>query len=347
MPVFTPDQLRKAAADVFVAYDIPVDEAELVAGFLVKSNLMGHDSHGVIRIPQYLRDIKNGNIVPAAKVEVVSESPSHAVLNGNWGFGYSLAVAAMEVAIDKAGECGISAVGMHNCNHIGRLGGYPAMAAERGMVAVLTVNAHGAAPSTVPWGGTERRLPTNPICYGLPCGGEWPLLLDMTTSVMAEGKVRVKKNRGEPTPEGWLIDSEGNPTTDPNKYYDVPRGAFLPLGGIAGHKGFGLGMVVDILSGVLTGAGTTRENITRIGNGVFITVIDIKRFLPLEDFKRQVDEFISYVKSSPTMPGVEEILVPGEVEAKEEAKRSVEGIFVEDETWGQITDLGKEKGLTL
>ena len=347
MPVFSPDQLRKTTADVFAAFDVPADEAELVAKFLVKSNLMGHDSHGVIRLPQYVKDIKSGNIVPGAEVEVVSESPSHAVLNGNWGFGYTLAVKAMDIAIDKATDCGMSAVGMHQCNHIGRLGGYPAMAAERGMISMLTVNAHGAAASTVPWGGTARRLPTNPICYALPCGEDWPLLLDMTTSVMAEGKVRVKKNRGEPTPEGWLIDSDGNPTTDPNKYYDSPRGAFLPLGGIVGHKGFGLGMVVDILSGVLTGAGTTRENVTRIGNGVFMTVIDIKRFVELDEFKRQVDEFIAYVKSSPTMPGVDEILVPGEVEAKEEAKRLRDGIFVEDETWGQIVELAGEKGLKL
>ena len=347
MPVFNADRLREISANVFTAFGVTADEAQLVAKFIVKSNLVGHDSHGVIRIPQYINDIKKGSIVPGARVEVVSESPSHAVLNGNWGFGYSGAVVAMEMAIQKAAACGMSAVGLHNSNHIGRLGSYPTMAADRGMIGMLTVNAHGAGASTVPWGGTARRLPTNPICFALPSGKDWPLLLDITTSVVAEGKVRVKRNRGEPTPEGWIIDANGNPTTDPKKFYDPPRGALLPLGGIVGHKGFGLGMIVDILSGVLTGAGCTRENAPRGGNGVFMTAINIERFVPLHEFKRQVDEFVAYVKSSPTLPGMKEILVPGEMEAREEQKRLKEGIFVEDETWRQIVELSREKGLKL
>jgi uncharacterized oxidoreductase len=169
------------------------------------------------------------------------------------------------------------------------------------------------------------------------------VLLDITTAVVAEGKVRVKRNRGEELPEGCIIDSEGKPSTDPNDYY--AGGAILPFGGVVGHKGYGLGFILDILAGALSGAGCSRADAPRFGNAVFIFVINIENFTTIEEFKSHVDGLIEYVKSSPRMPGVDEILFPGEIEAKERRKRSEAGIFIEDETWGQISRTADELGV--
>jgi len=193
-----------------------------------------------------------------------------------------------------------------------------------------------------PWGGIARRLSPNPMAVGVPTMKYDPVILDITTAVVAEGKIRVKLNRGEQLPEGWIIDSEGNLSTDPKKLYGPPQGAILPFGGIAGHKGYGLGFIVDVLAGALSGAGCSRANAPRFGNAVFITVINIEDFIPIEEFKDHVDGLIDYVKSSPKMPGVNEILYPGEFEAKEKKKRLEKGIFVEDETWNQIVKAAQD-----
>jgi uncharacterized oxidoreductase len=234
---------------------------------------------------------------------------------------------------------------MSQSNHIGRLGEYPVIAAEKNMIGMITVNNHGAAQCMAAWGGIGRRLSPNPISIGLPTGTDDPVLLDITTAVVAEGKVRVKRNRGEKLPEGCIIDSQGNPSTNPNDFYGSPGGAILPFGGIVGHKGYGLGFILDILAGALSGAGCSRADAPRFGNAVFIFVINIENFTPIAEFKKHVDGLIEYVKSSPKMPGVDEILFPGEIEAKERKKRLAEGIFVEDETWNQIVKTAEELGV--
>jgi hydroxycarboxylate dehydrogenase B len=345
MPILSAEQLSKVGADIFEAAGVPADEAQVVAESLVKSNLTGHDSHGVIRIPQYLPLLKRGAIVPGAKMEVVRETPNTAVLNGNWGFGQVMARKAMEVAIEKAEAHSLASVAMSQSNHVGRLGEYPVMAAEKNMIGMITVNNHGAAQCMAAWGGIGRRLSPNPLSIGLPTGTVDPVLLDITTAVVAEGKVRVKKNRGEELPEGCIIDAQGNPSTDPNDYYGPPGGAILPFGGVVGHKGYGIGFVLDILAGALSGAGCSRADASRFGNAVFIFVIKIENFLTPEEFKAHVDGLIEYVKSSPKMPGVDEILFPGEIEAKERKKRLETGIFIEDETWEQIAQTAEELGV--
>ena len=347
MPNLSADQLRQAGSSIFEGAGVPADEAQIVADSLVKSNLVGHDSHGVIRIPQYVSLIEKGDISPGAQIQTVKENANTAVLDGNWGFGQVMARKAMEVAIDKAKRRSVASVTVSRSNHIGRLGEYSAMAADEGMVGIIAVNNHGAAQCMAAWGGIGRRLSPNPISIGLPSVTADPVLFDITTAVVAEGKVRVKRNRGEKLPEGCIIDSRGNPSTDPNDYYGPPPGAILPFGGIVGHKGYGLGFVLDILAGALSGAGCSRADATRFGNAVFITVIDIESFVSLEEFKKDVDELIGYVKSSPKMPGVVEILFPGEIEAKERKKRMEAGIFIEDETWSQITGTAERLGVDL
>lgn len=345
MPVLSADQLEKAGSSIFKAAGVPADEAQIVAESLVKSNLAGHDSHGVIRIPQYLPLLEKGGIVPGAKMEIVRENPNTAVLDGNWGFGQVMARKAMELAIEKAESNFMASVTMSQSNHIGRLGEYPVMAADRNMIGMITVNNHGAAQCMAAWGGIGRRLSPNPIAISLPTGTSDPVLLDITTAVVAEGKVRVTKNRGKELPEGCIIDSQGNPSTDPNDYYKPPGGAILPFGGVVGHKGYGLGFILDILAGALSGAGCSRADAPRFGNAIFIFVINIENFINADGFKEHVDGLIEYVKSSPKMPGIDEILFPGEIEAKQRKKRLENGIFIEDETWGQIAKAADDLGV--
>jgi uncharacterized oxidoreductase len=346
MPTFDFATLKEFGARLLVAAGAPPEEAAIVAGALARANLAGHDSHGVIRLEQYYRLIREGAIVPGAPIEVVAETPGTVVLDGNWGFGQVVAQRAAERAIAKARESGAAVAGVRRSNHLGRLGDYPAMAAAQGMAAIAAVNNHGGGAWVAPWGGREGRLSTNPIAIATP-GPEGPILLDITTSVVAEGKIRVKRNKGEPMPPGWALDARGEPTTDPMDLYGQPRGAILPFGGEAGHKGFGLSLMVDILAGALTGAGCSRRDPPRIGNALFLMVIDIGAMTPLSQFDAHVRTLVDYVRSAQLAPGFSEILMPGEPEARTEARRRSTGIPVDEETWRQIAEIAHSLSVAL
>jgi len=337
--------LLRFTEDIFVRAGVPKEEANIVARALVNANLVGHDSHGVLRIPQYLNSIESGHIRPSATPKVVLDTPTIAVLDCGWGFGQVGAVWAMRLAIEKAGKHGISCVGTRRCNHVGRLGEYPAMAAERGMIGIAMVNNHGGGQVMAPYGGRAKRLSPNPISVAVPWRGHPPVLLDITSCVVAEGKLRVKRNRGERLPEGWIVDAEGNPSTNPDDFYADPAGALLPMGGIVGHKGYGLAFVIDILCGALTGAGCSNRDNAPIGNAMLAIVVNIEKFVPRDEFDKQVSMLVEHVKSCPLMPGFNEILIPGEPEWREMEKRTREGIEIDDETYRQITERAAELGL--
>jgi len=294
---------------------------------------MGHDSHGVIRIPSYLRKISDGQIVPQAQPEVVRETPTTALIDGHWAFGQMVAARGMEIAIAKAQEQNMAAVGMFHCPHIGRVGEYPAMAAQQGMIGLTVCNSGPPGGNVAPFGGRKPFFSTNPLALAVPAGEHSPLLLDFATSVVAEGKVRVARNRGKQIPEGWIIDSEGRASTDPRDLYE--GGALLPFGR---HKGYGLALFVDILGGILTGAGCTSMPDYDGGNGTFLMTIDPRTFRPLADFKAYVDQLFTAIKEVSLAPDVEEILIPGEIEYRTQAQREREGIFVEEVTWAQIAE---------
>jgi uncharacterized oxidoreductase len=345
MPRVAAEELRSLGARIFERLQVPHEEAVWVTELLVRANLIGHDSHGAIRIPQYAQAIRSGLVKPGVPPEIVKESPATALIDGHWGLGQVVARHAMELAIRKARDTKISSVCAHNLYHVGRLADYTRMAAEQDFAAIMMVNGGGASAIVAPFGGTAGRLSTNPISIAFPTGGPVPFLFDMATSVVAEGKVRVKRSRGERTPDGWLLDNQGHPTTDPNAFYQEPRGAILPLGGSAGHKGFGLAMAVEILGGILARAGYARPGASRFSNGTFIVVIDISAFVDPGQFRTEIDDLLAYVKSAPTAPGVEAIFYPGEPEAMEQQRRERDGISLEDETWQQIMALARELGI--
>ena len=272
MPVVAPHELRGYLARIFEATGTPADDAAEVAGHLVEANLKGHDSHGAIRTVHYVVSVQEGRTRPAAAIEVERETLTTAVVNGNWNFGQVVAREAMRIAIAKARAQGLAAVGGYQSAHIGRAGAYGEQAAAEGMVALGFVNGHGASAFVAPFGGTARRLATNPLFVAAPTGDpDAPFVLDMATPVVAEGKVRVALNRGAELPPGSIVDGDGRPSTDPHDFYggDPPgsraQGALLPIGvtpdygaggdGGVGHKGYALALIVDLLGGALTGVG--------------------------------------------------------------------------------------------
>ena len=315
-----------------------------MAKLLIRANLRGHDSHGVIRVPQYVASWKKGEADPKAEPVVVQDGPATALVDGKRGFGQIVARRGMEVAMAKAAAIGVAAVGVYNSNHIGRLADYTEMALERDMLALLAVNAGGAGQRMAPWGGRAPRLSTNPFAFACPTGSAVPISFDVATTVAAEGKVRLKRNRKEQAPPGWLIDADGKPTTDPNTLYGTPEGSILPVGG---HKGYSLALMVEVLGGIMARAGHSRENPGPVMNGIFMVVVDIARFVSPQNFRSEADDLIRYLKTSPLVPGVSEIMYPGEPEARSEAERLQKGIFVEEETWGQIVQAARDLGVTV
>jgi uncharacterized oxidoreductase len=328
-------KLTQIGAALFEAAGAPASEAAIVATDLVTNSLMGHDSHGVMRIPEYLDLVKQGKIVPAAPLTVERTSATTAVVDCGHNFGPVGGRRAMATAMDIAAEHRLACVVTRHCNHVARLGTYVQAAAERNFIALATCSSPVHGHFVLPWGGTKPRLATNPLAYGVPTGGD-PIVADFSTSVVPEGKVRVYRNQGKQLPPGWAVDADGRPTTDPNAFYGPPRGSLLPLGGTAGHKGFALGLLVELLGNALAGFGPTDPSVG--GNGVCFQVIDPVAFLPVDRFKKLVDETVAYMKSSPGAPGFDEVLVPGEWEFRTRRRRLDEGIPVDEATWRALED---------
>jgi len=293
-----------------------------------------------MRIPFYLQMLKDGDICSDVELETIADSPAGLATDAHWGFGRVQCGRLLDQLAMRCIENG-SAIGtIRNCSHIGRLGEYCEIAAnEHGFVTIAMVNTHGAARRVAPPGGISPRLGTNPLAMGVPNGDE-TLVLDFSTSATAEGKVRVKQIAGEQVPRGWLLDSAGQPTTDPNTLYDDPPGTILPMGGDQAYKGFGLSLMIDIFSGALSGGLCARETpITPKGNCVFLMLIDPNRFGGNETFAREVGELTGFVRSCPRKTGVDQILLPGDPERCTADGRDVSGIPVDAANWEKLTAL--------
>jgi uncharacterized oxidoreductase len=340
MPRIQPAELLAFTREVIAALGTPPEAAAEVADHLVGANLAGHDSHGVIRLPQYAEHVRAGKVQPGERPAVVCEASSTALVDGHWTWGQVTAGLVTRLAVAKARARGTAVVAARACYHIGRAGVYALQAAKEGCIALLYANAHGVA-RVAPWGGTDAKLATNPIAAAVPTRTS-PILVDITTSVVAEGKVRLARNSGKPIPEGWVLDRDGRPSTQPADLYE--GGTLLPLGGREGHKGYGLSVICDLLGGMLTGAGAGFLT-TTVGNGIYLHVTDPEAFDTSSAFLDRVDEYVHYLKSSARKPGVDEILLPGEPELRGEARRRAEGLEIDATTWKQVSDLARSLGL--
>ena len=346
MPTISAQQLEQFATSLLTAAGATDQEAAVTAAGLVSANLCGYDSHGVMRVPYYVGALQNGEVCSQSEWTVLRESPSHLVVDANWGFGHVAAQRLTSNIVAKAKSAGTGIGTMMQCGHIGRLGQYAEEIAAEGLVSMLMVNSHGAVHRVAPPGGRASRLATNPICIGVP-HEDSPLVLDFSTSATAEGKVRVKWIAGERAPDGWLIDNQGQPTNDPAVLYEPdPPGAILPFGGPQAYKGFGLSLMIDILCGALSGGFVSRETpASQKGNCVFLLVIDPAHFGGAEHFAAEVKQLAAFVRDCPRAAGVDEILLPGDPERKARAKRLAEGIELDDGNWAKLRETAEALGV--
>ena len=343
MPNVTAEKLEAIARALLEGAGTPAQDAATIARLSIAANLAGHDSHGIMLIPTYIDRVKKGHIVPDAKWDIVQETPTTTVVDGNWGFGYVVTERAMRHTIAKAKTQNVAATTVFRQGHIGRLASYPLMAAEEGMIAMITANSGRSPKHVAPFGGAKARLGTNPICFAVPSDLEGPLFFDMATSAAAAGKIGVAIARGKEVPAGWLIDAEGRPTNDPAQLRK--GGALLPLGGAEGYKGYGLAAMVEIFSGLLTGLGFGVEPTGRHNDGCFIAVFNVAAFRDLATFKREVTEFAGYLNATPPAAGFERVYYPGEIEFEREKERRANGIPIEDSTWEGLRKLAAELGV--
>lgn len=337
MPTLTAEQLRILGDQIFRAAGVSDGIARRVSESLVEANLTGHDSHGVIRIPQYLEFLREGKTDPEAQLEILSETATTALLDAHWAFGQVAAAAGMRLAIDKAREHRVGIVSIRKSAHIGRLGEYSVMASDEGFVGLVLCNSSSLA---TPYGGMRRLLSSNPMSCAVPAAGRGAFLLDFATTACAEGKVRFAREKGDAVPEGWILTKEGYPTTDPQDLYD--GGMLLPMGQ---HKGYALNLLVDILGGILSGHGATSSADYSHGNGVMMMAIDIEVFCPLDRFQQEVANLLDRAKAVPPAPGFSEVLVPGEPEARSKEARLQDGIPVPEKVWQDILGAARDLGV--
>jgi len=334
MPKIKSATLSDFICSLFQAAGATKDNATLVANSLVKSNLAGHDSHGIIRVPQYLDAIANGDLNPTIEPVIIQETGAISVVDGQRGFGQVVAHFAMNVTIEKAKTHSLAATGLFNSHHVGRVGEWPQMAADRGFIGLAFCNGGRPGGIVTPYGGAARRMGTNPFAAAVPVAGRNPVVVDFATSMASEGKVRVARNQGLPVPEGWVLNADGHSSPNPEDLY--AGGMLLPM---AQHKGHGLSLLAELLGGVLTGNGCSGlPDYTKFSNGVLFLVLSIEAFRPLQDFLGQGADLCELIKSTPPAPGFDEVLLPGEPEERAAEVRRVEGISIDETTWAQLVE---------
>jgi hydroxycarboxylate dehydrogenase B len=348
MPTWNPQVLQEFVTSLFVAAGVSASEANTVSRSLVDANLCGHDSHGVMRAPQYLDYIKNGTYKPGAPFVILHETLAVVAADAGWGLGQVQAHELLQRLMAKAKTLGIAGGTLRNCAHTGRLGEYAEVAAAQGLAFFGSVNTHGGGRRVAPPGGTAGRISTNPICFGVPTSAE-PVVLDFGTSVAAEGKVRVHFQKNEPTPPGWLVDANGQPTTNPAVLYTEPRGSILPFGGTQMYKGFGLGLVLDLLCGGLSGGKCSNPDspMTGVGNAVFFAVFDPAAFGGVEHFLQETDALTQYVRECPAADPNQPITLPGDPERRTKAERLVNGVSIPDGTWQLLVKAAESHGVVV
>ena len=351
-----PDPLREFVDAVARRMGADAEVAAELARHLVGSNLAGHDSHGVIRVPQYVDDLDKGLVVPAARPVIVRDTAVAGLVDAKYGFGQHSTMFALEWAMTRARQHGVAMVAVRHSTHIGRLGEYAERTAREGLIGIVTVGAVGdGIGGVVPFGGRTRFLGTNPWALSIP-GRARHFMFDGATSTVAEGKVRVARAAGKSLPPDTIVDRDGRPSRDPEAFY--AGGALLPVGGaVAGHKGYALGLASALLGALgmvgdpepsLVGAAPSDATDAR-GRiaGVFLEVVDPAAFGDPAQYREIVDSALGAAKRQPPANGVAEVLVPGEPEERARARRSREGILLAASTWAEFGRVAARFGVPL
>jgi uncharacterized oxidoreductase len=356
--------MQDLTAEIFVAAGCSAEEGARIGRRLVMANLTGHDSHGVIRVPRYLQWMRDGTLVPGQTIEMVTKAESFAVVDGRHGFGQSVGEQAVELGIAMAKKNGVAIVALRNAGHLGRIGDWAEMAVEAGLVSIHFVNVAGSL-LVAPFGGTERRMSTNPICIGVPLDDGPPLILDFATALVAEGKVLVAASGGKALPPGALIGPDGVPNSDPKTLYgegDIhdPQGGRQGKGAIRAmgeHKGSGLALMCEMLAGALTGSGCAGPAKRPIANGMLSIYLSIEAFAGAgagdgagdgtggHAFGAEARAYLDFFTSARPAEPDGEVLVPGEPERRRRAARLAEGLELPAQVWGDILAAAISVGL--
>jgi len=356
--IVQPDALRAFCVRVFEKLDLPTAEAEIIADVLLAANLRGIDSHGVARLRRYVKGLQDKIMLAHPEEKVISETATTALIDAGAGLGQPVSYRAMKMAIEKADKHGTAFTTVRNSNHYGIAGYYAMMALEHDMIGLSMTN---AAVLVVPTFGRDAMLGTNPIAVAAPTDQERPFVLDMATSTVPRGKLEVYSRQEKPLPQGWATDETGTPTQDAARVLDnlLARrgGGLLPLGGagelLSGHKGYGLALLVDILCGVLPGAGYANNIYPKTPEGRplpadvghFFGAIKVKAFRPLDEFKAAMDDIIRRLKTTPKAKGAERIYIHGEKEYEEADRRTREGIPLGPKVEADLKAIAQELGV--
>ncbi len=335
-------RLLDFAAAVYAQQGVPEADARLIADTLVQADLWGHQSHGVLRLGWYLDRLRNKVMKPVTTPEFVVDAGALAVIDGHDGVGHVLTKLAADEAIRRARQHGIAAVGVRMSNHFGTCMYYTLHGARQGCVMMLASN---GGPAMAPWGGRKKIVGTNPWSIAAPAGRHAPFVVDMANTGVARGKIYLARNRQQPIPEGWAITADGAPTTDPQAAID---GIILPM---AGHKGYAIAAMVDMLSGVLTGSGflsavhSPYKTAEKSNCGHFMMAVNIEAMQPLAEFNARMEQWVAELKSVPLAQGFDEVFYPGEMEARADVRNRAQGITFPEDTLADLRRIAAETGL--
>ena len=338
------EPLRRFVQAVVAAGGSAAAEAEAVAHKLVEANLTGHDSHGVGMLPRYVDNLLAGGLVANQRLRVVAEQGSLLTLDGQAGYGQVMGQRAMARGIALARTHGVAVVGLANSHHLGRIGAWAEQCLAAGLVSIHFVNVI-SEPIVAPFGGSDGRFVTNPMCVGIPIEGREPLVLDFATSRVAMGKVRVAYNKGEAVAPGILIDEQGRPSTDPGVMFREPHGALLPFGE---HKGYGLAVACEILAGALAGGSTlhAKPSPDSIINNMLSFIVDPARLGTAARLASEARAFADWVCASPPAAAERPVLLPGDPERAWRRRRTAEGIPIDATTWAQLREAAAKLGVS-
>ena len=341
MKKYNAEIVKTIIESIFLTAGCCAEEASTIASSLVESNLCGHDSHGIVRTSRYIDFLKSGKVFANQKAEIVFDGGSIISFDGKMGFGQSIGKQVMKVLIKRAHKYGIALSTIKGAGHLGRMGAWAEYLSSELIISLHFLNTTGIANMVTPFGGKDKRLSPSVFCVGIPGDKDEPVIYDITSAATAEGKLFVARNSNQPVPEGMIVTKNGTPTTDPNDFYD--GGAILPFGE---HKGSGLNIISDLLSGALSGGGCTAPGVSVLENTMTSIAIDLSVFPEKETILNEIKRFKNWVKSSTPVDRAKPVIFPGERSRNNRDDRTKNGIPIDEQTFLEICEAGKAVGLS-